>query len=136
MAPQMGDHLPPIGWSQGSVRGFEREWVLEVGFAPAARHSDKAFRSRTLIEGVPLHVDQNPSLNTFNHNGSQPDLFLFWITLLALPTSWPIRFQGAKPEFASETYFWQNQPFLCSLGRQVIAVGASESNQWDACLLL
>ena len=109
MAPRMGGHLPPMDWSEGIDGGFEREWVLGVGFAPAARHLDKAFQGSALIEEVLLLVRQNPCLNTFDHNGSQPDLFMIRIPLLALPTSSPI---GGEPDFTSETYFWQNQPFL------------------------
>ena len=87
MAPQTGGHLPVVVWSEGNVRDFEREWILEVEFAPAVRHCDKAFRGSAVIEGVLLLVGQNPFLNTFNHNGLQPDLFTVWIQLLALPTS-------------------------------------------------
>ena len=108
MAPRMGSHFPPIGWSEGNVGGFEREWVLGVGFVPAARHFDKAFQVSALIEGILLLVGQNPFLNTFDHKGSQPDLFMIRIPILALPTSSPIRLQGGEPDFASETYFWQN----------------------------
>ena len=111
MAPQMGGHLPLIVWSEGNVRGFEREWVLELGFASAARHFDKAFQGSPLIEEVLLLVGQNPFSNTFDRDGSQLDLFMVRIPLLALPTSSPIRLQQDKPEFASETDFWQSQPF-------------------------
>ena len=91
MAPRMGGHRLPIGWSEGYVGSFECEWVLGVGFAPAARHFDKAFQGSALIEGVFLLVGQNPFLNTFDRNGSEPDLFMIRIPLLALPTSSPIR---------------------------------------------
>ena len=83
MAPQMGGHLPVIVWSEGNVRGFEREWVLELGFAPAARHFEQAFHGSPLIEGVLLLVGQIPFSNTFNRNGSQLDLFMVRIPLLA-----------------------------------------------------
>ena len=72
----MGGHLLPTGWSEGNVGSFEREWVLGEGFAPAARHFDKAFQGSALIEGVFSLVGQNPFLNTFDRNGPQPGLFV------------------------------------------------------------
>ena len=91
MAPRMGGHRLLIGWSEGYAGSFEREWELGVGFAPAARHFDKAFQGNALIEGVFLLIGQNPFLNTFDHNGLEPDLFMIRIPLLVLPTSSPTR---------------------------------------------